>query len=152
MPALQMVGSANVMDTERMIPPSRSSMSQNGSSPGSAQSGQNGGQQNGQNGPLYHNTTGTPVGSVNNSGMVAGPGSGHVGPSGLVVNSVARKKKTERLVPPVIMNHGGLLNGHHNGSLGFNNTSSSMNSTGIYGGSGNSGGMTNHGYTRDSVG
>ncbi len=139
MPALQM--GQTVMDTDRMIPPSRSSMSQNGSSPGSAQSGQNG-----QNGPTYLNTTGTPIGQP--GGM---PGSsGGVGGSGqLVVNSVARKKKTERLVPPIMINHSALLNGHHNG---FNNTTgntnSSLNSTGVYGG----GGLTNHGYTRDSVG
>merc|ERR1719189_2142246 len=36
----------------------------------------------------------------------------HNSQQGLVVNSVARKKKTERLVPPLIPNHSGLVNGH----------------------------------------
>merc|ERR1719270_2591542 len=61
----------------------------------------------------------------------------HNSQTGLVVNSVARKKKTERLVPPLIPNHSGF-----------------MNSTSLYSPmpiQGNpNGGLSNHGYTRDS--
>merc|ERR1719411_1989070 len=42
----------------------------------------------------------------------------HNSQTGLVVNSVARKKKTERLVPPLIPNHSALVNGN---SIGPNN-------------------------------
>lgn len=142
------------MDTERMIPNSRSS--QNGSSPGSGQSG-----------PTYHNASA--ISSNSNSMML------HNSQQGLVVNSVARKKKTERLVPPLIPNHGGLVNGnsssagiigvnnagnHVNTPLNGNNTNNIvnnggfMNSTSLYSPmpiQGNpNGGLANHGYTRDS--
>ena len=62
--------------------------------------------------------------------------------TGLVVNSVARKKKTERLVPPVIHNHSSLMNGTNGGGY--------MNSTGIY--SPMTGGLTNPAYARDNIG
>ena len=94
-----------------------------------------------------------------------------------MVNSVARKKKTERLVPPLIPNHGGLVNGNSSsaGIIGVNNTGNHvntpslngnnqtnnlvnnggfMNSTSLYSPmpiQGNpNGGLANHGYTRDS--
>merc|ERR1719464_405247 len=79
----------------------------------------------------------------------------HNSQQGLVVNSVARKKKTERLVPPLIPNHGGLVNGNSNsaGIIGVNNAGI-MNSTSLYSPmpiQGNpNGGLANHGYTRDS--
>ena len=62
--------------------------------------------------------------------------------TGLVVNSVARKKKTERLVPPVIHNHSGLVNGSNGGY---------MNSTGIYSPM-TGGGLTNPAYSREHIG
>ena len=64
--------------------------------------------------------------------------------TGLVVNSVARKKKTERLVPPVIHNHSGLVNGSNGGVY--------MNSTGIYSPMTGGGGLANPAYTRDAIG
>ena len=96
-----------------------------------------------------------------------------------MVNSVARKKKTERLVPPLIPNHSGLVNGHSSnaGIIGSvsgpppmgnnsnmantppiigNNTNNGgfMNSTSLYSPmpiQGNpNGGVANHGYTRDN--
>jgi len=148
------------MDTERMIPNSRSS--QNGSSPGSGQSG-----------PTYHNASAI---SSNSNSMMLQHNSNN---TGLVVNSVARKKKTERLVPPLIPNHSGLVNGHSSnaGIIGSvngpppmgnnsnmantppiigNNTNNGgfMNSTSLYSPmpiQGNpNGGVANHGYTRDN--
>ena len=103
------------MDTERMIPNSRSS--QNGSSPGS--SGQS-------SGPLtgYHNATTTSSS-----------------------NLVARKKKTDRLVPPLEPNHGGLVNGNDN-SLLRNSTNGYMNSTGVYS---PMGGISNAGFSRENI-
>ena len=92
-----------------------------------------------------------------------------------MVNSVARKKKTERLVPPLIPNHSGLVNGNSSsaGIIGMNNPGNNvntpvmgnntqnngnnggfMNSTSLYSPmpiQGNpNGGLANHGYTRDS--
>ena len=96
--------------------------SQNGSSPGSGQSG-----------PTYHNTS-----AMTNSNLQNNSNS-----TGLVVNSVARKKKTERLVPPVHPhNHSSLMNGTNGGGY--------MNSTGIY--SPMTGGLTNPAYARDNIG
>ena len=102
---------AAIMDTERMIPNSRSS--QNGSSPGS--SGQSSGV-----GPVY-------TSAASNS------------------NLVARKKKTERLVPPLVPNHGGLVNG--NESLLRNSTNGYMNSTGVY----SPMGISNAGFSRENI-
>ena len=117
------------MDTERMIPNSRTS--QNGSSPGSS----------GQSGPTYHNA------SVINNSMINAHNNGQ-----LTVNSVARKKKTERLVPPLIPNHGGLVNGNASiNNVSNVNGASYMNSTSVYSPMGNNGGVTNHGYTRESI-
>lgn len=120
------------MDTDRIIPrSSAAAMSQNGSSPGSAQSGQMGQ-------PSYLNSSGNSTGlqQPNNS------------TSGLIVNSIARKKKTERLVPPVVLNHGGLVNGSNNiGSSSYLNSSA-----GIYSPMQQQAGITNHGYTRDTSG
>lgn len=107
------------MDTERMIPNSRSS--QNGSSPGSSAGGQS-------TGPTYHNAS-----AASTSSMM------HNSQTGLVVNSVARKKKTERLVPPLIPNHSTLVNG--NGSY--------INSNSVYSPI-SAGGLTNPAYTRDN--
>ena len=137
---------AAIMDTDRMIPNSRSS--QNGSSPGSGQSGPTY-PSSVQNGPTYHNTSTMPNSSLMNS-------SGHINSqTGLVVNSVARKKKTERLVPPLIPNHNGLINGSNAGLMGVPTSGSNggyMNSTSVYSPMmGNNGGLTNHGYTRDTV-
>ena len=99
--------------------------SQNGSSPGSGQSG-----------PTYHNTS-----AMTNSNLQNNSNS-----TGLVVNSVARKKKTERLVPPVIHNHSSLMNGTNgHGGSGY------MNSTGIYSPM-TGGGLTNPAYARDNIG
>merc|ERR1719270_1852648 len=64
----------------------------------------------------------------------------HNSQTGLVVNSVARKKKTERLVPPLIPNHSGLVNGNSSsaGIIGMNNPQNNgnnggfMNSTSLY--------------------
>ena len=114
------------MDTERMIPNSRSS--QNGSSPGSGQSG-----------PTYHNASAVSSNLHNNS------------QTGLVVNSVARKKKTERLVPPLIPNHSGLVNGSNILSATATNASTNgsyMNSTSIYS---PMGGLANPGFARDTT-
>lgn len=105
---------AAIMDTERMIPNSRSSV--NGSSPGSGNSTQNG--------PIYASSN----------------------PSNLVVNSVARKKKTERLVPPLIPTHNLV-----NGSNGDYNNSSYINSNSAIYGSPMSAGLSNPGFSRDSI-
>ena len=104
---------AAIMDTERMIPNSRSS--QNGSSPGS--SGQSSG------GPTYHNATTTSSS-----------------------NLVARKKKTERLVPPLVPNHGGLVNGNDSSLLRSAN-GGYMNSTGVY----SPMGISNAGFSRENI-
>jgi hypothetical protein len=137
MPLLQ-IGAA-IMDTDRMIPHSRSSMSQNGSSPGSGQS--SGGV------PTYHNASAASTSSNihQNSG------------TGLVVNSIARKKKTERMVPPVIPSHSALVNGNNGGIIGtggyFHSPSTDVynNHMNSSAGGGGGGGMTNHAYSRDNI-
>ena len=106
---------AAIMDTERMIPNSRSS--QNGSSPGSS------GQSSAGN-PTYHNATTTSSS-----------------------NLVARKKKTERLVPPLVPNHGGLVNGNDNSLLRNSTSNGYMNSTGIY----SPMGISNAGFSRENI-
>ena len=121
---MPLIGAA-IMDTERMIPNSRSS--QNGSSPGSGQSG-----------PTYHNASAVSSNLHNNS------------QTGLVVNSVARKKKTERLVPPLIPNHSGLVNGSNSAILAGTN-GGYMNSTSIYSPMGTFQGLSNPGFTRDNM-
>ena len=72
-----------------------------------------------------------------------------------MVNSVARKKKTERLVPPLIPNHSGLVNGHSSsaGIIGsvnapppMGNNSNMANTPPVIGNStnnGNNGGFMN---------
>ena len=119
---------AAIMDTERMIPNSRSS--QNGSSPGSGQSG-----------PTYHNASAA-ISSTHLHNSSSQPG--------LVVNSVARKKKTERLVPPLIPNHSGLVNGSNSAILAGTN-GGYMNSTSIYSPMGTFQGLSNPGFTRDNM-
>jgi hypothetical protein len=105
-----------IMDTERILPPQL-----NGNSPGSQSVSH-------MNNSIY---------GVGSHHLYQNTSTGQIGHPHSAMNSMARKKKTDRIVPPV--NNSSFLNQTNNIYSNHSNVITGSN-----------GGITNHGYSRDA--